>query len=286
MNENTENLCRGESESRRHYSVVALAENIGRKVFLFFNTVKGLIAFTLISLGVLIYKFNKGSCIIHPLIRQQARRCGTELLPIVIFISLAIGFLLIGQTIAILSRFGVKDLIGVLMVSVVIRELGALAAAFIILGKVGTGIVIELATSRALKEVETLETLGVDPVHYLVVPRIVGVIAGTISLTVYLIVGGIISGYLFAFLQEVPIQPLDYFRQIADALSYLDFAIIFIKGAGFGLIISITACYHGLAKPINLNMISKATTSAIMQSIVGCVILDALVIVVYLVLLA
>lgn len=282
---NTENSGRGESDSNIYYPVTSLSAAIGRKVFLFFDTIKGIIAFTLISLGVLISKFNKGSCIVHPMIRQQAHRCGMELLPIVVFISLAIGFLVIGQTIAILSRFGVKDLIGTLMVSVVIRELGALAAAFIILGKVGTAIVIELATSRALKEVETLETLGIDPVHYFVVPRIIGVIAGTVSLTVYLVIGGLLSGYLFAFLQEVPIQPWEYFRQIADALTYLDFAIIFIKGAGFGLIISIIACYHGLAKPINLNMISKATTSAIMQSIVGCVILDALVIVVYLILL-
>lgn len=285
MNADTQNVLGDEKQKGISDSVAEFASLIGGKFFLFFNTIRGVAAFTLISLGVLINKFNKGTCIIHPMIRQQARRCGIDLLPLIVFISLAIGFLVIGQTVAILSRFGVKDLIGVLMVSVVIRELGPLAAAFIILGKVGTAIVIELATSRAMGEVETLETLGIDPVHYFVVPRIVGIIAGTISLTVYLVIGGILSGYLFAFLQEVPIHPSEYFRQIADALSYVDFIIIFIKGAGFGLLISVIACYHGLAKPINLAMISKVTTSAILQSIIGCVILDALIIIVYLLLL-
>jgi len=62
-------------------------------------------------------------------------------------------------------------------------------------------------------EVEALEALGIDPVHYLVVPRVLGMAVGVFSLTVYLILGALISGYVWAFLQDVPLRPTDYFRQ-------------------------------------------------------------------------
>ncbi|MGC8887863.1 MAG: ABC transporter permease [Verrucomicrobiia bacterium] len=255
-----------------------LADILGRKLFYTFDTVKGVIAFTLISLTVLIKKFNRSKCVIHPLIAKQIKLCGVSLVPIMTFISLAIGFLVVGQTITLLSRFGVKDFAGVLMVAIVVRELGPIAAALIIMAKVGTTIVVELGTSRALGEVESLEALGIDPIHYFVVPRIVGVVLGAISLTVYIVIFSLLSGYLFAFLQEVPLQPSEYLRQIADTLLWSDFILVSIKAIGFGLIISIVCCYYGLAKPLNLKMISRSATSAIIQAVVGCVALDVILI--------
>lgn len=255
-----------------------IADILGRKIFYTFETVQGLVSFTLISLTVLIRKFNKSKCVIQPLIARQVRLCGVSLIPIMTFISLAIGFLVVGQTIALLSRFGVKDFAGVLMVAIVVRELGPIAAALIIMAKVGTTIVIELSTARAMGEVEALEALGIDPVHYFVAPRIIGVVLGAISLTVYIIIFSLLSGYLFAFLQEVPLQPSEYLRQIADTLVWSDFILISIKAIGFGLIISIVCCYYGLAKPLNLKMISKNATAAIIQAVIGCVALDAMLI--------
>lgn len=281
-----ESVEQSEIEEKSSGVIARISEKLSEYIFYSFDTFKGFIAFTLISLGVLIKKFGKAKCVIYPLIQQQIRRCGVSLLPIVIFLSLALGFLVVGQTVALLSRFGVKDLAGVLMVAAVVRELGPIAAAFIIMARVGTAIVIELSTSRALGEVETLEALGIDPVHYFVIPRLIGVISGTISLTVYLVIGALLSGYFFAFIQDVPLEPWEYLKQIGDALIWSDFLLIFLKACGFGLIISVTACYYGLAKPLNLNMISKTATSAIMQSIIGCVLLDGILIFIYFVMLS
>lgn len=258
-----------------------ISDKLGGQVFYTFDTIKGIVAFTLISLSVLIRKINKSPCVIHPLVFKQMRLCGPALMPIVTFISLAIGFLIVGQTVALLSRFGVKDFAGALMVAIVVRELGPIVTAFIILARIGTAIVVELSTARALREVEVLESLGIDPVHYLVTPRIIGIVFGAISLTVYLVLGSLFSGYLFAFLQDVPIKPIEYLRQIADGLVWTDFILVFLKACGFGLIISIICCYYGLAKPLNLAMISKTTTSAIIQSLIGCVVLDAILIFIY-----
>jgi phospholipid/cholesterol/gamma-HCH transport system permease protein len=82
--------------------------------------------------------------------------------------------------------------------------------------------------------------------------------------------------------QDVPILPGDYFRQLAGALNYMDFALLALKTSAFGFIIAIVTCYHGLAQPLQLNQISRATVRAVAQTTVACILLDALFIIVYL----
>src|SRR5487761_2011203 len=176
---------------------------IGRKLFLFLLTVQGLGAFALITLGVMLTKNGVARNVIRPRIRQEIFRAGVALLPMFGFVALALGFLVVGQTVAALARVGAISYLGSTMVIVVVRELGPLLAAMLVLARVGTANVIELGTARALGEVEALEALGIDPVHYLIVPRVIGLALGIFSLTVYLIIGALVSGYLFAFLQDV-----------------------------------------------------------------------------------
>ena len=82
--------------------------------------------------------------------------------------------------------------------------------------------------------------------------------------------------------QDVPLLPGDYFNQMTSALSYLDFILLALKTSAFGFIIAIVTCYHGLAQPLNLDEVSRATVRAVAQSTVVCVLLDALFIVIYL----
>jgi phospholipid/cholesterol/gamma-HCH transport system permease protein len=168
------------------------------------------------------------------------------------------------------------------MVVVVVRELGPLLGALLVLARIGTANVVELGTARAMGEVEALEALGIDPIHYLVVPRVVGMALGIFSLTVYLILGALISGYIWAFIQDVPLRPVDYFRQLAGSLRGLDFALLALKTLAFGFIIAIVTCYHGLAQPLRLEEVSFATVRAVAQSVIACVVIDALFIVIYL----
>jgi len=177
---------------------------------------------------------------------------------------------------------GAINYLGIIMVIVVVRELGPLSAALIVLARIGTANVVELGTARALGEVEALEALGIDPVHYLVVPRVVGMAVGIFALTVYLILGALGSGYLWAFLQNVPLRPGDYFRQLTGALSGLDFALLALKSCAYGFLIAIITCYHGLAQPLRLEEVSFATVRAGAQSVIACILVDALFILIYL----
>ncbi len=256
---------------------------IGHKVFLALLTMQGLGAFALITLGVMLRKHRVARGVIGPRIRQEIARAGVALLPMFCFVALALGFLVVGQTVSALARYGATSYLGSTMVIVIVRELGPLLAAMLVLARVGSAHVIELGTTRALGEVEALEALGIDPVHYLIVPRVIGMAVGVFCLTVYLILGALASGYLFAFLQDVPLTPGDYYRQIADALTWLDFALLALKTMLFGFFIAVVTCYHGLSQPLRLEEVSRVAVRAVTQGVAACVMIDAVFIVLYLV---
>jgi phospholipid/cholesterol/gamma-HCH transport system permease protein len=256
---------------------------VGRKIFRFLMTVHGLGAFALITFGVIFTKLRTARSVTIPLIFHELARSGLRLLPMFLFMSAALGLVVIGQTVSWLTRVGAANsFLGPIMVLVVVRELGPLFTALLVLSRSGTGNVIELGTARALGEVEALESMSIDPVHYLVMPRVIGMAMGVFCLTVFFIIGAILSGYLWAFLQNVPLRPGDYFEQLARALSGLDFAILAVKSFLFGTVIAIITCYHGLAQPLQLGEVPAATIRAVAQSIIACVLVDAIFIFIYL----
>lgn len=261
----------------------AYSDYLGRQIFLFLVTLQGLGAFALITLGVIFTKLRTAPSVTYPLIFQELRRSGVKLIPMFAFMSGALGLVIIGQAVTRLSEVGaVSSFLGTIMVTVVVRELGPLLTAMLVLSRSGTANVIELGTARALGEVEALEALGVDTVHYLVMPRVIGMAMGVFALTIYFIMGALVSGYLWAFLRAVPLRPGEYFKELADALDLMDFVILALKSTLFGVVIAVITCYHGLAQPLSLEEVSNATVRAVAQSIIACVILDALFIVIYL----
>lgn len=249
---------------------------VGHRLIRALQSLRGVAAFGLITCGVALAKGRTASNVIYPLVWQQVVRAGVALLPMVAFLGLALGLVVIGQTVSLVTQVGARQYLGTAMVTVVVRELGPFLAALIVLSRAGAATVIELGTARASREVEALELLGIDPIHYFVLPRILGMALGVFCLTVYLIVISLFSGYLWAFVQNVPVLPLDYFNQLAAALHPLDFVLLGLKSGGMGVIIALVSCYHGLARPLHIEDVARATISAITQSVILCVLVDAL----------
>jgi phospholipid/cholesterol/gamma-HCH transport system permease protein len=257
---------------------------IGRIILTIIRTIHGLGAFALITLGVTITKFWKAADLIHPMISRQISRAGVSLLPMVGFVAFVLGFVVIGQTVSMLNRYAAsaQEWAGIVMVTVIVRELGPLVTALLVLARVGTVIVIELSTNRATGEVDALEALGIDPIHYLVMPRVIGLAAAIFSLTVYMIIIALASGYLFAFIQDVPLSPGQYLSQLTSSLRWQDFALLALKTLTFGSVIAVVTCYHGLARPVRLEEVGLVTSRAVVSSVVACVLLDGFFIIVYL----
>jgi len=259
------------------------AQRAGREIINVLEDYAGMAAFLLITLRVALAKFNTARSVVHPAIRAHIVRAGASLLPMTAFLAGALGLAVIGQTVLLLNRYGAGNYAGAVMVSVVVRELGPIIATLLVLARVGAANVVELGNARALGEVEALEALGVDPIHYLVVPRVIGLALAVFSLTIYLILFALLSGYLFAFIEAVPLLPGDYFAQLAGALLWQDFVLLGLKTFFFGMLIAIVTCYEGLATPLRLDEVSRATTNAVSKCVVGMVLLDALFMLVYLV---
>ncbi len=256
---------------------------IGAWMLGLFQTLHGMGAFALITAGVMCTKFNASARVVHPLARDQIAQAGLRQLPVVLFMAVALGFVVIGQMVALLSRVGAQDLAGTVMVTVIVRELGPLTTALLVLARIGTATVIELGTMRARGEIEALEALGIDPVHYLVVPRVVGLALSIFALSAYFVLAALASGYFFLFLQDVPLAPGEYIRQLVAALRWEDFLLLGFKTLMFGAIIAIVTCYEGLAQPLRQDQVSRATARAILYSLNLCVALDVLLILYWLI---
>jgi phospholipid/cholesterol/gamma-HCH transport system permease protein len=242
---------------------------------------RDMMAFALITLGVMLTKFGVSRKVVHPMIFAQIRQAGLRLLPMLIFLGVTFGLVIIGQTVALLSRVGAGELIGTVMVTVVMRELGPLLTAIVVLARAGTSNVVELGTMRAMGEVSALESLGIDPVHYLVMPRMLGLAVSVLCLATYFVLAAILSGWVCAFLQDVPLRPAAYFGRLGDALHWQDFVLFGLKTMLFGVVIAVVSCYHGLARPLRFEEISSVTERAVVEGVIGCVLLDALFLVGY-----
>ncbi|MCX7886511.1 MAG: ABC transporter permease [Verrucomicrobiae bacterium] len=257
-------------------------ETTGNRVIRALELLRELGAFAAITLGVTFTKFNTARRVVRPLIYEQIWRAGVKLLGMVAFIAAALGLVIVGQTVSLLTRVGATDYIGTVMVTVVMRELGPLLTALLVLARAGTANVVELGTARAMGEVEALESLGIDTVHYLVMPRVIGLAVSVFCLATYLLVITFGSGWLFAFLQDVPLTVTDYLGRLGEAIRWQDFLLFGLKTALFGGIIAVVTSYHGLARPLRVQDVSVVTTRAVVESVIGCVLLDAVFIVAYL----
>ena len=257
-------------------------EITGERILGTIQVLRELAAFAVITLGVTLTKFNRSRRVVHPLIVDQIWTAGVRLIPMISLLGLALGLVIIGQTVALLTKVGAHEYVGSVMVTVVVRELGPLLTVIVVLARSGTTNVVELGMSRALGEVEALESLGIDPIHYLVMPRVLALAASVYCLTTYLILIAIGSGYLFAFLQDVPLTPSVYFGQLGDALRWQDFVLLLLKTLAFGTVIAVVNCYHGLARPLRIEDVSRVTTRSVVESVIGCVLIDAVFLVGYL----
>ena len=254
---------------------------LGRQVTAVTVGIQRLTAFTLITLVTAIQKWGVASRVIHPLIREQILRSGVRLLPLVCVLGLALGFSIVGQVLVLLTQVGQPKLFAVIIGPVVIRELAPLAATLVVLTRVGTAMVTELGTARALGEIEALEALGIDPIHLLVVPRVIGLTVSVVALTIYLVLVSLLGGFLMGFGRGSTLTLAEYFGSLAGALTWIDFPLLGLKTLFLGAVNALIICYQGLAEPLRLEEVGDATARTVAHCILASLALDTLFLVTY-----
>ncbi len=199
----------------------------------------------------------------------QLWRCGIRQIPIIAVLGLALGLLVVGQAVALLRQVSAQQYMGTVMVTVVMRELGPLLTAFVLAARAGTATVVELGALRVTGKI------GTRTFRELIVPRLRALAMSTFCLTIYLIAIALATGYVVAFLQGVPLRWAVYCRELADALHWMDFALVGLKAAMFGVVVAVVSCYHGMERLRQIEEFSQATTRAIVESFACCLALDA-----------
>lgn len=191
---------------------------------------------------------------------QQVYFTGLEALPLLSLLSLLLGSTVIVQSLPQLQGVGAGSLIGRILVISIVRELGPIVTAMVVITRSGTAMAAEMATNRITGQVEALEAMGVDVFHYLIAPRVLGSMVSVFCMIVYFDVIALVGGFLVASIRLT--MPFDlYLEHITDSLQPLDLYISLCKGILFGLVISLFSCYHGLRArraPFEVPMVARS----------------------------
>ena len=205
---------------------------------------------------------------------NQIRFTALQAIGLVALLSFLLSFLVMAQSAAQLGRFGALERMGTIMVVAVIRELGPLLTALIVVSRSGTAIAAEMATNRVMGEITALEAMGIDPYIYLVLPRVLGAIVSVACLMVVFDAVALVSGYIGA--AQAGISLAGYKRIVLATLSAKDVWITLAKGISFGAAVALFCSYHGLAVTRGSTEIPQAVTRGVVGTIVAIFIMSAL----------
>ena len=205
----------------------------------------------------------------------QMVRVGVRSISIVMLVSGCIGIILALQTSPSLHDFGQTDKVANLIAVAVFRELGPLVAAIVLTGFAGASIAAEIGTMVVGEEIEALESMALDPVRFLVVPRVV---ATTISLVLLAVIGDLTSvimgGVTGVFFLDIPYEL--YKNNTINQLKVGDFTTGLFKAGVFGTILGLIACHNGLRVTGGAAGVGRATTDTVVQTVVTVVLADLL----------
>jgi phospholipid/cholesterol/gamma-HCH transport system permease protein len=239
---------------------------VGRPVRLFLQEVSDLTRFTWTAAASLLRMPATGFRASATVVMRQVLFTGVQALPFVTVVSVLVGGILIVQSLSQLARFGAEELVGRIFVLAVVRELGPLLTAIVVIGRSGTAIAAELATNKVAGEIEALETMGIDIFHYVVVPRVMATVIALFALVVFFDVGAVVGVFAVAAL-KITLPFSIFIRYVLGALSPEDLYVSAAKGVLFGLAIAILCSYHGLIARAAPTEVPRAVTRAVVRSI-------------------
>ena len=205
----------------------------------------------------------------------QMVRVGVKAIPIVVLVELAIGMILPLQMFPKLDEFGQADQIATINAIAAFRELGPLMTAVVLSGFAGASIAAELGPMVTGEEINALQAMALNPVRFLVVPRMLATILMMVILTVFADLVMVLGGWLTSL--HLGIDSDVYYRLTVEAVDIVGFLTGLIKAAVFGMLISLIACYLGLSVKQweGSEGVGLATTNTVVYSIVAIIGADA-----------
>ena len=211
----------------------------------------------------------------------QMVRVGVNSVAIVALVQFFIGVILALQLAPQFADFQMLQWLAYTIGYTVFRELGPLLSAVVLSGFAGASIAAELGTMVVGEEVEALEAHAINPVRFLVVPRVVATTVMLVCLCVVADLSAALGGYVTSLAVLGPDAYQNWWSSMRDQLKYVDFFTGLVKAGVFGLCISLIACYEGLKVRGGAEGVGKATTMTVVYSIVSLIGVDCIFTVVF-----
>jgi phospholipid/cholesterol/gamma-HCH transport system permease protein len=208
------------------------------------------------------------------IVRQMAN-IGMQSLPIVSLISLFTGMVLALQSAYQMQKISAEMYIASLVALSMTRELGPVLTALIVAGRCGAAITAEVGTMRVTEQIDALESMATNPIHYLVMPRFWALLVSLPVLTLYSDIIGMFGGYVVSH-YKLNITTHMYHRMTFDPLKNKDIFSGLIKSVVFAIVICVISCYEGLNTKEGAEGVGKATTSSVVRSFILIIAADCL----------
>ncbi len=203
---------------------------------------------------------------------------GNATLPIASLMAVFIGGVLVLQTGSRLAQFGLEGAIGGIVGLSMVKELGPVMTALLVVGRVGSAIAAEVGAMSVYEEIDALKTLNIDPVRYLVMPRLVASVIAVPALCMYVNVIGLLGGaFVSAMNPKIGVGVRLFRMNFQEVVKGGDFVDSLIKSVVFAVAITITCCYVGLKTTGGPEEIGRAVTRAVVLSFMFIFVLNYLI---------
>jgi phospholipid/cholesterol/gamma-HCH transport system permease protein len=242
---------------------------LGRKTIESINRIADLGALTYRLMVVASALPRNGRALIKRVIVEQIYFTAVQALSVIIPVALIIGCMMIIQ----LSQLSGQVDLGKVVVLLILRELGPLITAIIVILRSATAVTIEMSYMNVLHEIDALEMAGIDPFHTLCFPRLVGITTAIVTLILVFDLMAIIGGYVIV--KGVTMLPVEgFFQQIAKGVMATDIVVGLLKGILFGVTITVTCLYHGFTHKEQITQVPVATSRAAVDCFLYCLVIN------------
>lgn len=202
------------------------------------------------------------------------QRAAFDGLPISAGIGFLLGVILAFQSAAALKMFGAEVYVSDFLAIALFRELGPLVTAIILAGRSGSAFAAEIGTMKVDEELDALTTMGLPPVRFLVMPRVVAAVLAMPVLTIFAELTGLVGGAAVLSMMDVP--PTVFWSHVSGASTPLSISIGIIKGLIFGLLVGLIGCTAGMRTKSTADGVGVAATAAVVGGIVAIAVSDGL----------
>lgn len=203
------------------------------------------------------------------------QECGPDALGIVALINFLVGLILAFVGALQLTQFGATVYVADLVAIGTVREMGCIMTAIIICGRTGAAFAAQLGTMKVNEEIDAFKSFGISPIEFLVLPRVLALLAMMPLLCVFADLIGILGGFLVS-ISMLDITATEYVNRTVEAITLNSFLLGIFKGGVFGAIVALTGCLRGVQCGPTAAAVGQATTSAVVAGITAIIAADGI----------